>query len=83
MNITHHYDPAAGLVQIRQVARFEIDGEGSEAEECFALHVWEPGDCEEMLSAAGFRRPRFYGDYELGVFDRWSADLLVVATNHD
>jgi ubiquinone/menaquinone biosynthesis C-methylase UbiE len=80
MHITHRYDSAAGLVQIRQVARFEVDDEYGEATECFALHVWEPGDCMELLAAAGFRRPRFYGDYDLTPFDRWSADLLVVAT---
>jgi SAM-dependent methyltransferase len=83
MTIAHQYDPAAGLVHIRQVARFGIDGACSEATECFALHVWEPGDCRELLAEAGFRRPRFYGDYELSAFDRWSADLLVVATNHE
>jgi hypothetical protein len=81
MTTTHHYDPAVGLVHIRQVARFEIDGECSESKECFDLQVWEPDDCKELLAAAGFGQPRFYGDYELGAFGRWSADLLVVATN--
>jgi SAM-dependent methyltransferase len=75
----NRYDPQAGLFHIHQVTRFEIDGQRGEFEEQFHLHVWMPEQVQAMLRAAGFAPVRFYGDYQRAAFDRWSADLLVVA----
>lgn len=76
---SNRYDPGAGLFHIHQVTRFEIDGECGEFEEQFRLHVWTPPRVRAMLEAAGFAGVRFYGDYQGAGFDRWSADLLMVA----
>jgi SAM-dependent methyltransferase len=76
---TNRYDREAGLFQIEQVTRTQIDGERGEFAESFALHVWQPDQVRELLEGAGFGDARFYGDYELGPFAQWSSDLLVVA----
>ncbi len=78
----NQYDRAAGLLHIRQITRTQIDGHDTEFEVSFALHVCRPDQIGAMLEMAGFRDVCFYGDYELGAFDRRSPDLLVVATNH-
>lgn len=78
--VANRYDRAAGLFQIRQATHFEIDGQAGEFEESFALHVWLPEEVAAMLAAAGFGQVRFYGGYGLDAFDRWSSDLLVLAT---
>jgi SAM-dependent methyltransferase len=77
--VTNRYDRAAGLFQVHQVTRFEIDGQAGAFEESFVLHVWLPEEVAAMLAAAGFGDVRFYGSYDLAAFDRWSADLLVLA----
>ncbi len=76
---SNRYDPQAGLFHIHQVTRFEIDGQQGEFEEQFQLHVWSPQRVQAMLEAAGFAAVRFYGDYQRAAFDRWSAELLVLA----
>ena len=75
----NHYDRAAGLFQIRQVAQYEIDDERGEYEVDFALRVWEPDEIRAMLEEAGFGNVRYYGGYDLQSFDSVSSDLLVVA----
>ena len=80
--VTNRYDPAAGRFQIHQVTRFEIDGQAGAFEETFALHVWLPEKVAAMLAAAGFGPVRFYGSYGLDAFDRWSSDLLVLASRN-
>jgi len=75
----NHYDQAAGLFQIRQVAQYEIDGDRGEYEVDFALRVWEPDEIRAMLEEAGFGNVRYYGGYGLQSFDMWSSDLLLVA----
>jgi ubiquinone/menaquinone biosynthesis C-methylase UbiE len=76
---SNRYDRQAGRFYIRQVTRYEIDGERGEFQEAFALRIWQPDEVQVMLERSGFRDVRFYGDYQLGAFDRWSADPLVVA----
>jgi ubiquinone/menaquinone biosynthesis C-methylase UbiE len=76
----NRYDPEAGVFQIEQVTRYEIDGERGEFATSFALHVWPPAQVGDMLLAAGFADARFYGGYAQEPFDRWSPDLLVVAS---
>lgn len=75
----NRYDPQTGLFHIHQVTRFEIDGEKGEFEEQFQLQIWSPQRLQAMLRAAGFGGVCFYGDYARARFDRWSADLLVLA----
>jgi SAM-dependent methyltransferase len=75
----NHYDQEAGLFHIRQIARYEIDGEPGEYEVDFALCVWKPDQICAMLEGAGFGKVRHYGGYDLGEFDAVSSDLLVVA----
>lgn len=75
----NRYDRAKGLFHIRQVTHTRIGERENEFEVSFALHVWQPGEVRAMLETAGFRGVRFFGDYALGAFDRWSADLLVTA----
>jgi glycine/sarcosine N-methyltransferase len=76
----NHYDADQGLFHIDQVTRYEIDGQVGEFEESFALHVWQPGEIRTMLDRAGFVDLCFYGSYNLAPFDRWSPDLLVLAS---
>ena len=75
----NHYDQETGLFHIRQLARYEIDGERGEYEVDFALRVWRPDQIRAMLEGAGFGNVTYYGGYDLGEFDPWSSDLLVVA----
>ena len=75
----NHYDQEAGLFHIRQVAQYEIGGERGEYEVDFALRVWKPEQIRAMLEQAGFGNVSYYGDYDLGEFDPWSSDLLIVA----
>lgn len=75
----NRYDREAGLFEIQQVTRYQIDGERGEFTESFALRVWQPDEVRGLLEVAGFSDVHFYGDYDLGPFDQWSADLLVVA----
>ena len=77
---SNHYDAGQGLFHIHQVTRYEIDGQAGEFEECFALHVWQPEQVRALLQEAGFVDHRFYGGYDLAPFDRWSPDLLVLAS---
>jgi hypothetical protein len=74
------YEPEAGRFHIRQVTRYEIDGQRGQFEESFALRFWKTEEIRNLLEVGGFAGVKFYGDYDLGDFDRWSADLLVVAT---
>ena len=76
---SNRYDKDAGLFQIEQVTRFEIDGERGEFAESFVLHAWLPDQVRALFDAAGFVDVHFYGAYDLTPFDDWSADLLVVA----
>lgn len=76
----NHYNHQTRLFHIHQVTHCEIDGVCSEFGEAFALHVLHPDSAQRLLEAAGFCDVCFYGDYGLKAFDRWSADLLVVAT---
>lgn len=81
---SNRYDREAGLFHICQMTRHEIDGESSRFEESFALHVREPEQVVMLLETVGFCAVQFYGSYDLGMFDQWSSDLLVVATaEHD
>ena len=75
----NHYDQEAGLFHIRQVAQYEIDGERGKHEVDFSLRVWLPDQIRAMLEEAGFGNVTYYGGYDLGEFDPWSSDLLVVA----
>ena len=75
----NHYDQDAGLFHIRQVAHYEIDGQRGEYEVDFSLRVWLPDQIRAMLETAGFGNVTYYGGYDLGEFDPWSSDLLVVA----
>jgi ubiquinone/menaquinone biosynthesis C-methylase UbiE len=75
----NHYDRAAGLFHIRQIAQYEIDDESGEFEVDFALHVREPDEIRAMLEEAGFGSVRYYGGYDLQLFDPVSSDLLVIA----
>ena len=72
-------DQEAGLFYIRQVAYYEIDGQRGEYEVDFSLRVWLPDQIRAMLETAGFGNVTYYGGYDLGEFDPWSSDLLVVA----
>jgi SAM-dependent methyltransferase len=74
------YDRKAGRFHIRQVTHYEMDGEQGEFVESFALRFWRTDEIRLLLREAGFGAVRFYGDYGLATFDRWSADLLVVAS---
>jgi SAM-dependent methyltransferase len=78
-NVANRYEPEAKLFHIHQVTRYEIGDQRCECEESFALHVHQPDKVQAWLEAAGFHEVRFYGNYSLGAFDRWSSDLLVVA----
>ena len=75
----NHYDLAAGLFHIRQIAQYEIDDERGKYEVDFALRVWEPDEICAMLEEAGFGNVKYYGGYDLQSFDKWSSDLLLVA----
>jgi SAM-dependent methyltransferase len=75
----NHLDQDTGFFHIHQETRFEIMGERGAFTESFALRVWEPDGLRDLLAANGFSSVHFYGDYGLGAFDRWSANLLVVA----
>lgn len=77
---SNRYDPEAALFHIEQETTFEIDGQAGQFGVRFALHVREPGEVRAMLEAAGFIDVRFYGDYDLKPFCRWSSDLLVIAS---
>jgi SAM-dependent methyltransferase len=76
---SNRYDRQAGLFRIHQVTRYEMGSEGAEFKESFDLHVRQPDRIRVLLEAGGFRNVRFYGDYDLGPFGRWSSDLLVIA----
>jgi SAM-dependent methyltransferase len=78
----NRYDREAGLFHIRQVTRYERDGQRDEFEEVFALRVREPDEVQALLGGAGFLDVAFYGDYDLAPFDKWSSDLIVLATRH-
>jgi ubiquinone/menaquinone biosynthesis C-methylase UbiE len=75
----NRYEPATGIFHIEQVTYVEIGGQEDEFAESFRLHAWFPGQVEAMLRAAGFGGVQIYGNYGLDPFDKWSADLLVVA----
>lgn len=78
--VSHNrFDRTEGLFHIRQVTRTQVGGREGEFEVSFALHVRQPAEVRTMLKRAGFGNVRFFGDYALGAFDRWSADMLVVA----
>jgi ubiquinone/menaquinone biosynthesis C-methylase UbiE len=77
---SNHYERESQLFHIRQVTRYEIDGERSTFEESFALRVRSAEEMQQMLEAAGFDDVTCFGGYDLEPFDRWSSDLLVVAT---
>jgi glycine/sarcosine N-methyltransferase len=79
---SNRYDANRGLFHIHQVTRYEIDGHVEEFEESFALHVWQAEEVRMMLDSAGFVDLRFYGGYDLTPFDRWSSDLLVLASTY-
>jgi ubiquinone/menaquinone biosynthesis C-methylase UbiE len=74
------YDADQGLLDIHQVTRYEIDGQAGEFEESFALYVWQPEEVGTMLQEAGFVDAQLYGDYDLAPFERWSSDLLMLAS---
>ena len=76
----NRYDAEQGLFHVHQVTRYEIDGQAGEFEASFALHVWHPREVRTMLHSAGFVDQRFYGSYDLAPLDRWSSDLLVLAS---
>lgn len=76
----NHYDRAKNLFQIRQVTRVSTDAQEIEFEESFALRVWQPEEVKAMVEAAGFHHVDFFGDHQMSAFNRWSPDLLVVAT---
>jgi SAM-dependent methyltransferase len=77
---SNRYDSNRGLFHIHQVTRYKIDGQAGEFRESFALHVWRPDEVRAMLGSAGFVDLRFHGGYDLESFDRWSPDLLVLAS---
>lgn len=77
--VSNRYDRQAGQFHIRQVTRYEINGKHGEFREAFALRIWQSDEVQAMLEGAGFHQVRFYGDYQLGMFDRWSSDLLGIA----
>lgn len=76
---SNRYERESQLFHIRQVTRYEIDGERGTFEESFALRVRSAGEMRQMLEAAGFHDVTYFGGYDLEPFDRWSSDLLVVA----
>jgi ubiquinone/menaquinone biosynthesis C-methylase UbiE len=77
---SNRYDRESQLFHIHQVTRYELDGERDTFEVSFALRVRSAGEMRQMLEAAGFHDATYFGGYELEPFDKWSSDLLVVAT---
>ncbi len=77
---SNRYERESQLFHIRQVTRYEIDGERGTFEESFALRVRSAWEMRQMLEAAGFDDVAYFGSYDLEPFDQWSSDLLVVAT---
>jgi ubiquinone/menaquinone biosynthesis C-methylase UbiE len=80
MHLANRYDMLEGRFHIRQTIYHERAGNRSQFTDSFVLQAWMPDQFRCLLQAAGLGDIRFYGDYRLGPFDRWSADLLVVAS---
>jgi len=79
MRVANRYDLAAGRFHVRQSVHYDLAGDRGQWAASFVLHAWTPDQLRALLAAAGLGDIRFYGDYGLGSFDRWSSDLLVVA----
>jgi ubiquinone/menaquinone biosynthesis C-methylase UbiE len=77
---SNRYDRESQLFHIRQVTRYEIDGERGTFEVSFALRVRSAEEMQQMLATAGFHDVTYFGGYDLEPFDQWSSDLLVIAT---
>jgi ubiquinone/menaquinone biosynthesis C-methylase UbiE len=75
-------DQEARLLHVCETTEYEIDGVRAKVQESFALRVRVPEEVQALLESAGFWGLRFYGDYQLGSFDQWSADLLVFASTY-
>lgn len=75
-------DQEGRLLHIREITEYEVDGERARVQESFSLRIRLPEEVQALLESAGFWDVRFYGDYQLGRLDRWSADLLVFASTH-
>jgi SAM-dependent methyltransferase len=80
MRLANRYDRQEGRFHIRQTVHHERAGNRSQFTDSFVLQAWTPDQIRSLLEAAGWGDIRFYGDYRLAPFDRWSSDLLVVAS---
>lgn len=83
MRMANHYDVVDGRFHIRQTVHYGRAGNHGQFTDSFVLRAWTPDQICRLLEAAGLGDIRFYGDYKLGPFDRWSSDLLVVANRVD
>lgn len=80
MHIDNRYNATAGQFHVRQVIDYELGGTRGQWTASFTLYAWTPDQVHALLAAAGLGDIHFYGGYGLEPFDRWSADLLVVAS---
>jgi ubiquinone/menaquinone biosynthesis C-methylase UbiE len=79
MRVANRYTAPAGQFHVRQVIHYELGRDRGQWPASFVLQAWTPDQIRTLLQAAGLGDVRFYGDYRLAHFDRWSSDLLVVA----
>jgi SAM-dependent methyltransferase len=80
MRVANRYDAAAGQFHIHQSVCYELAGDSGQWAESFVLQAWTPDQIRALLEGGGLGDIRFYGNYALEPFDRWSSDLLVVAS---
>ena len=78
--ISNRYDRKAGRFHIQQATEVRLGGCRDTFEESFSLFVWAPEEVRGWLVKAGFGDVRLYGGYRMESFDRWSPDLVVVAS---
>ena len=83
MCVSNRYDAAAGQFHIHQKVRYELAAVAGQWAESFVLQAWTPDQIRALLEGAGLGDIRFYGTYGLEPFDRWSSDLLVVASREE
>lgn len=81
--VINRYEAGTGRFHIRQRIRYELGSDRDQWEESFVLQAWTPEQIGAQLERAGLGGVRFYGGYDLEPFERWSADLLVVARRPD
>jgi SAM-dependent methyltransferase len=83
IRVANRYAAPAGQFHVRQVIHYELGRDRGQWPASFVLQAWTPDQIRTLLEAAGLGDVRFYGDYRLAPFDRWSSDLLVVARRQE